>query len=77
MSQKNRHQVLDVKAEVVKVSQKEALETQMIEAGFDVSQFSEFEKALLLQIGLMRHEVVEAIEEFGAMVEDYIGEGEE
>jgi hypothetical protein len=75
MSQKNRHKVLDVVA--VPINQKEALEDQLRVAGFDPMQLTEFEKALLIQIGLMRTDVVEAIDELGAMLEDYLGEGEE
>ena len=77
MSQKNRHKTLDVVAEVVPINQKDALEDQLRVAGFDPMQLSEFEKALLIQIGLMRTDVVEAIDELGAMLEDYLGEGEE
>jgi hypothetical protein len=77
MSQKNRHKVLDVVAEVVPINQKEALEDQLRVAGFDPMQLTEFEKALLFQIGWAKHDVVEAIDELGAMLEDYLGEGEE
>jgi hypothetical protein len=75
MSQKNRHKVLDVVA--VPINQKEALEDQLTNAGFEPQNFSEFEKALLIQIGLMRTDVVEAIDELGAMLEDYLSDPEE
>jgi hypothetical protein len=77
MSQRNRHKVLDVVAEVVPVNQKEALEDQLTNAGFEPQNFSDFEKALLIQIGLMRTDVVEAIDELGAMLEDYLVDPEE
>jgi hypothetical protein len=77
MSQKNRHKTLDIVAEVVPINQKDALEDQLRVAGFDPMQLSEFEKALLIQIGLIRTDVVEAIDELGAMLEDYLGDREE
>jgi len=77
MSQKNRHQILEVKAETIPLSQKEALENQLRDAGFNPEDFSPFEKALLMQIGIWGTHLVDEIREFGSMVEDYIGEGEE
>jgi hypothetical protein len=50
------------------------LEDDMRAGGFDPMQMTEFEKALLVQIGTAKNEIVDAIDQMGAMLEDVLGE---
>ena len=79
MSQKNRHQILEVKAETIPLSQKEALENQLRDAGFNPEDFSPFEKALLMQIGIWGTKVIEEMEELEGILADGLSleEGDE
>jgi len=51
---------------------KEKVLKDMKVAGFDPAQMTEFELALLVQIGAMKNEVVDAVDELGAMLEDVL-----
>jgi hypothetical protein len=41
-------------------------------SGFDPDSMKEFELALLIQIGAAKNEIVDAIDELGAMLEDVL-----
>lgn len=68
---RDRNKVIDVQPEV---NVKEALITQLRTNGFDSGNMTEFELCLLSLIGFAKAEIVEAIDELGAMLEDVMTE---
>lgn len=60
-----------VEAEIV-VNEKDRMLAELNKAGFNTTMFSEFELAALVQMGALKNEVVDAIDELGAMLEDYL-----
>ena len=64
---KPRHKVPDAE---LKLSKRAQAIQQLMEAGFDPSQFSEFQLASIMMLVLLRVEVVEAIDAMGAMLEE-------
>lgn len=71
---RDRNKVIDVQPEPTNV--KEALLTQLTANGFDVSGMRDYELALLSLIGFAKAEIVDAIDELGAMLEDVMTEEE-
>ena len=71
---RDRNKVIDIPTEPVNI--KESLLTQLRTNGFDTSSMTEYELALLSILGVAKAEIVEAIDELGAMLEDVMTEEE-
>jgi tRNA U34 5-carboxymethylaminomethyl modifying enzyme MnmG/GidA len=71
---RDRNKVVDIPTEPINI--KESLLTQLRTNGFDTSGMTEYELALLSILGVAKAEIVEAIDELGAMLEDVMTEEE-
>ena len=53
------------------------LEEDLRASGFDPMSMTEFEKAMLVQVGAAKNEIVDAVDELGAMLEDVLAPEED
>lgn len=62
-----------------KVNGREAIIAQLASAGFNPERFTEYELCMIAATGIQTSEIKEAIDDLGAMLEDYLfgDEGED
>lgn len=58
----------------VKMTKRQQAISQLVDAGFDPAQFTEFQIAMMVQVGTLKSEIVEAIDTMGSMLEDVLGD---
>jgi len=69
--------VIDAEFTAIETTDREKIQAELRKQGFTPENMSEYELAMLVQVGVATNEIIAAIDELGAMLEDVLAPEED